>query len=284
MPASPGAVPAVRALLDPTVAPCGVTATITIAVRDPGVPTDISTCTTTVTFDDDGAPPLVGVPAEVTVECTTVPPPLAVTATDTCDPSPNVGFVEVRTDGACPGDDTLARTGTATDHCGNSLTATQVVTVLDTTLPVVTAAAEPIGCLWPPDHRYVCFDTSALAVEATDACSGPVAVQVVGCASDQPEDAPEPDSDFNGDGSTEDDCLLSPDGATIRVRAERAGGGPDAQGGRTYSVLVVATDRCGNASEAVPAGTIHVPHDQSPAETGCLDPMKVGVKPKDLLP
>jgi hypothetical protein len=284
LPAGPGALPPVVAELDPDVAPCGLTTTITVEVRDPADPTDISTCTTTATFDDTEDPSLVGVPPDATVECDAVPAPAPVAAADTCDAAPNLEFVEVRTDGACEGDHVLARTWTATDHCGHSVSATQVLTVQDTTPPTLVASAESLGCLWPPNHWYVCFDTSDLAVDASDACSGPVAVQVVGCASDQPEDAPEPGSGLNGDGKTEDDCIVSPDGATLCARAERAGGGPSSEDGRTYSVLAVAVDQCGNASEIVPVATIQVPHDQSPAATGCLDPTKVGVKPKDLLP
>ena len=46
----------------------------------------------------------------------------------------------------------------------------------------------------------------------------------------------------------------------------------------TAVMLVVATDACGNESPAVVAGTIHVPHDQSPAARDCLDTTKVGCR------
>ncbi|MFK7774049.1 MAG: LamG-like jellyroll fold domain-containing protein [Saprospiraceae bacterium] len=46
-------------------------------------------------------------------------------------------YSEVRTDGSCDSDYTLTRTWTATDHCGNDSTMTQVITVEDNTPPVL---------------------------------------------------------------------------------------------------------------------------------------------------
>jgi hypothetical protein len=47
-----------------------------------------------VTVVDDVPPVLQGVPSDTTVACDSIPSPAAVTATDTCDPSPVVGFNE----------------------------------------------------------------------------------------------------------------------------------------------------------------------------------------------
>ena len=233
-----------------------------------------------ILVSDSQAPVLSGVPADASADCASVPPPAAVGALDDCDPAPSVAFAELRTDGDCPGSFTLTRTWTATDRCGNSSAAAQVITVTDTTPPVVSASDETVACLWPPNHRYVPVDASALELSVSDDCSEPVEWRIVGCSSDQPDDAREsdPDSPWNGDGRTIEDCIVSADGRTVFARAERAGSGPRAQEGRTYSLLVVAVDACGNESEAVPAGRIHVPHDQSPRERGCLDSTKLGLK------
>ncbi|MBT5925473.1 MAG: hypothetical protein HOH33_02515, partial [Verrucomicrobia bacterium] len=83
---------------------------------------------------DTTNPVLAGVPADATVECDSVPVAAAVTVTDNCD-APTLVFNEVRTDGDCPSNYTLTRTWTATDACGNLTSATQVVTVQDTTAP-----------------------------------------------------------------------------------------------------------------------------------------------------
>ena len=43
-----------------------------------------------------------------------------------------------------------------------------------------------------------------------------------------------------------DDCVVAPDGSMACMRAERAGGGPEAQGGRRYTLEIIAIDTCGN--------------------------------------
>ena len=86
---------------------------------------------------DQGKPSIEGVPENVTVECDAVPVPAEVTVTDNCDDDIHAEYLEVREDGDCPNNYTLTRTWTATDDCGNSTTETQVITVQDTTAPVL---------------------------------------------------------------------------------------------------------------------------------------------------
>lgn len=105
--------------------------TVTLAVTD--VHGVAGSGTSTVTVLDETAPVLSGVPADMTVEYDAVPPPADVTATDNC--GADVQFAEVRTDGACPNFYTLTRTWTAADGSGNSISATQIITVQDTTTP-----------------------------------------------------------------------------------------------------------------------------------------------------
>jgi streptogramin lyase len=249
--------------------------------------------TQTVTVRDTTAPELRGVPPDVTVECDEVPPPASPTATDNCDPAPSVSFVETRVDGNCPGEYVLTRTWTAVDRCGNSAAATQVVTVVDTTPPEIGEGGEDLYCVWPPNHRYVCFDPSDFAPAIVDNCSEPITWSFAGCASDQPDEARDPDDPgWNGDGHTTDDCVVDPDGHWICVRAERAGTGPgdrglpgpSAQEGRRYGVAIVASDGCENVSAPAVLGHIHVPHDQSPHERPCVNPTKRGCGSKTPLP
>jgi len=197
-----------------------------------------------------------------------VPPPAAASAVDACDPAPGLAFTETRTDGSCPGRWTLVRQWTANDACGHVSSATQTLNVVDTTPPVVEAGPGTSHCLWPPNHWHVVFTLDDFDVTATDACSGPVALEIAGCASSQPDD------DI-GDGATTQDCIvLGPD--SFAVRSERQGTDP---AGRTYAVTVVATDACGNRSEPALVGNVHVPHDQSPRAIGCRDATKVGCRP-----
>jgi hypothetical protein len=208
---------------------------------------------------DTTAPLLLGVPADLVIECgDPIPPPAAVTATDGCDPSPQVDLIETVTPGDCPGEQRIERLWTATDGCGNAASARQVIDVVDTTPPAIAVVGGP-GCLWPPNHRYWCATDLDGLVVATDACPGEVALAVVGCASDQPENQQgDADRGVNGDGDTTDDCVVAADGSGFCVRAERLG---QCKAGRTYAVAVRATDACGNAADA--AISIHVPHDQS---------------------
>jgi len=95
-----------------------------------------ASATALVTVVDNIDPELVGVPADVTVEYNAVPGVANVSATDNCA-NPSVSFVEERTDGISNNDYTLIRTWTATDAGNNSVSGTQVVRVVDTTLPTV---------------------------------------------------------------------------------------------------------------------------------------------------
>lgn len=168
------------------------------------------------------------------------------------------------------------------DGRGGTSECTTTVLFHDTVPPTVGTGSPGGGsavCLWPPNHWYVPVAVADLAVEVSDGCTD-VSWRIIGCVSSQPDDAPDPSdpNGYNGDGNTTDDCVVSDDGNTIWVRAERAGGGIDAQLGRYYGIAVVATDGCGNESAPAIAGTVHVPHDRSSAEEGCLNPTRIGVR------
>jgi hypothetical protein len=130
-----------------------------------------SASSATATVEVDTTPPtLAGVPGDVTVECDSVPAPAAVTATDDCDTAPSVSLSETTTPGACPQSYTLTRTWTATDDCGNSAGDAQVITVVDTTPPVLMVDTTPI-CVTDSD----CDGSEAVVLptaSATDNCDG----------------------------------------------------------------------------------------------------------------
>jgi len=159
------------------------------------------------------------------------------------------------------------------------------VAIVDTTPPAVPASSDDLACLWPPNHRYVCLTPDDLDPGIVDSCSA-VRLRFASCASDQPDDARESDpaSPWNGDGHTTADCLVASDGSWLCARSERAGTGPGAQAGRRYGVAVVAVDDCGNETDPIDIGNIHVPHDQSPHVRPCLDPTKIGCRPNQKPP
>lgn len=170
------------------------------------------------------------------------------------------------------------------DTAGAESTCETTVRFEDTEPPTLAGDGTGSLCSWPPNHSYVCVPLEELDIVVTDSCTEPV-FRLEDCLSNQPDEAPVDDSDFNGDGNFTDDCVVSPDGSMVCFRSERAGGGAEAQAGREYTLRIVARDECGNESGPLPALTISIAHDQSPeAREGCFDPTKVGLKKNEPFP
>jgi hypothetical protein len=130
-------------------------------------------------------------------------------------------------------------TCTATSYGG---TTTRSITVKrDATPPTATCVASP-PTLWPPTGKLVPVD---VAVDVTDATSGPGGFELTGVAAS------------SGDPATDiaEFDLGTPDVAGL-LRAER--GGTDAE--RTYTLTYTAYDVAGNGTPC-PA-TVVVPHDE----------------------
>jgi len=84
------------------------------------------------------APPvLIGVPANITVSCDSVPNPASVSATSDCPGNINIAFNQSQTGLSCPQNYVITRTWIATDNCGEKTTATQTITVKDTRAPML---------------------------------------------------------------------------------------------------------------------------------------------------
>lgn len=123
-----------------------------------------TTASQTITIKDTTAPVLAGVPVDASASCDNVPAAAAVTATDNCNGA-SVALSESTTAGNCAGNYTITRTWTATDACGNSSSATQVITVTDTQAPAFADVSSntTVSCGNVP---------AAVAPTATDNCSG----------------------------------------------------------------------------------------------------------------
>ncbi len=108
-----------------------------------------STCVQIILLDDIEGPSIV-CPTDVTIECTDSTDPAntgIATATDNCDGSPLIDFSDITLAGNCPQESAISRTWVATDGCGNSSTCVQVITIVDSTPPVITCPANlTIGC------------------------------------------------------------------------------------------------------------------------------------------
>ena len=129
-----------------------------------------ATASQVVSVSDEVAPTFAGVPADVVISCGDALPTTAPTASDDCDATPAVELDEVRRGGDCPDTYRVIRTWTATDHCGNTARATQVVRVRDQTAPTLAGipAAVTIDCDAP---------LPTAAPTATDNCDADVAVE-----------------------------------------------------------------------------------------------------------
>lgn len=124
--------------------------------------------TQTILVIDGENPQLVGVPVDTTVECGDDIDNPTVTATDNCDTDPTVSMNEVITPLECGYQ--IDRTWTATDDCGNGVSASQTITVTDTTAPELSEL--------PQDETVECDDIPAPAdVTCSDVCDGDLDVQ-----------------------------------------------------------------------------------------------------------
>jgi len=90
----------------------------------------------------DLTPQLIGVPADDVAECDDVPVPALVTATNGCGELSSVKFFETTNSGACANSYELIRVWSVTNTCGYGVSATQVLSVADTTIPDITCPAD----------------------------------------------------------------------------------------------------------------------------------------------
>src|SRR5206468_3770664 len=124
-----------------------------------------STASQTITVRDTQAPGISAVPGPSTIECPASPSFTTPTATDACDPSPTLTFADSTTAGSCPQNYSVTRTWTATDHCSNSRTASQTITVRDTTAPGISTLPGPSTIECPASPSF----TTPTATDACDA-------------------------------------------------------------------------------------------------------------------
>lgn len=134
---------------------------------------------------------------------------------------------------------------TVSDGNGGTASDTVVVTVVDTTPPVIGPITPSPATLWPPNHRFVPI---IVAVVVSDVCDAQATCRVVSVSSNEPVDDV-------GDGHTTPDWQITGD-LTLELRAERSGPGS----GRVYSITVACEDASGNTAQGSTAVT--VAHDQ----------------------
>ena len=126
-----------------------------------------TSATQTITIIDTTAPELT-IPADYTAECSDEHPMEEATATDNCGDV--ITVEEVTTAGACAGDYVITRTFTATDDCGNATSATQTITIIDTTAPTFLFV--------PADYTAECSDEHPMDMAAAVDNCGQVVVSL----------------------------------------------------------------------------------------------------------
>jgi predicted extracellular nuclease len=112
--------------------------------------------------------------------------------------------------------------------------------VCDEVAPTLEVTVSP-DTLWPPNHKYV---TVVPTIAVSDNFDPNPTVTLVSVVSNEPDDG-------LGDGDTPNDIVINPDG-TVDLRAERSGTGD----GRVYTLTYMATDACGNSTEATATVTV----------------------------
>lgn len=123
----------------------------------------------TITVTDDVAPVMDEVVAAVELQCGEMMP-AAPGATDNCS-AVEVTFEDVETTMGCSGEMNFIRTYTATDACGNAVSATQEVTFNDTVAPTFTAPADvTVECVTDLSDLSVTGDV----LDAADVCSADI--------------------------------------------------------------------------------------------------------------
>ena len=128
-----------------------------------------ASATQTITVQDTTAPEFTFVPADYTVECSDEMPMDNATASDNCG-AVTIEVSSETTAGDAAGNYTIVRTFTATDDAGNSASATQTITVQDTTAPEFTFV--------PADYTVECSDEMPMEdATASDNC-GEVTIEV----------------------------------------------------------------------------------------------------------
>ncbi len=145
--------------------------TVTLTANDGNGNT--ATCTFIVNKVDNTPPVFTFVPANVTVQCNSIPAPGTPTATDACGPVTITYNGSTTTPGSCPDAQTIVHTWTAQDGSGNTATATRVVTVIDTQKPNFTSV--------PANVTVQCDNIPPVGTPtATDNCDNVVAITYIG--------------------------------------------------------------------------------------------------------
>lgn len=124
---------------------------------------------------------------------------------------------------------------------GGTDTDTVVVTVQDTTSPVINSLSVNPNVLWPPNQQMVDVVVQANVFDLCDAASS---CRIIVVTNNEPDNGV-------GDGNATGDVLITGD-LTVELRAERSGVGT----GRIYTLEIECTDTSGNTTNETISVTV----------------------------
>ena len=210
-----------------------------------------SSCAQTITVVDTTVP-VVTCPIDVTIQCDASSNPSntgEATASDNCDLEVDIAYSDAVSSGSCPEENTITRTWTGTDDCGNIGSCDQVVTIVDTSAPEITCPDDiTVQCTPDVESSTDSSCTTALvtALKNTSPAETGSATATDNCDADPAISF----SDSSVDGSCPQEEVIT----------------------RTWT----ATDNCGNSSTCDQA--ITVVDDEAPAIT-CPDDVTIECVP-----
>jgi hypothetical protein len=165
---------------------------------------------------DVTSPVISGVGIPETISCPAVPLFSSPIASDGCSTA-SLSYTDATTPGTCVSAYTKTRTWTATDHCGNTSTASQTITVVDNTAPSITCTTNK--SVNPNNGSPACtYKHTGIAWNATasDNCSSATII-------------------YNLSGATTASNLATLNNAIFSLGVT--------------TVTAIATDACGNSSQ-----------------------------------
>ncbi|HWR82282.1 MAG TPA: T9SS type A sorting domain-containing protein [Candidatus Deferrimicrobium sp.] len=139
---------------------------------------NVASCVQTITIQDT-TKPVITCPVDKVFDCDNIGAFGTASATDNCDPSPDIMYGDVVTPGDCPAESTITRTWTATDTCGNTSSCKQVIRIQDTTRPTITCVPDDtIECdapvvFTPPTADDNCDPSPNIVMVSESTTEGP---------------------------------------------------------------------------------------------------------------
>jgi probable HAF family extracellular repeat protein len=226
--------------------PCGASSQSTVVVRvvDTNPPTLILPSPTTVAARSDCQAPVPDVLSQVV-------------ASDDCTLPGALVLSQHPAAGTLLGLGQHLITVTAEDPSGNSSAGNVLLTVADTTAPVIQSVTASPNVLSPPNHKLT---PVSISVAAADSCDPAPVSRIVSITANE---------------TTDPDDIQITGNLTAKLAASRNSAG----GGRIYAIMVQVTDASGNCATSVVQ--VVVPQGSQPADGSAGT---AGTKPKGKKP